>query len=287
MSAKKLASQQKPNIFDHVDHLLFLKSWFEFLKSEERISMRAISEKAQLAIGYLPMCLSGKRSLSSKALSKMAPHLKLSLSEQRFLELLHTVGTSENPEVRLRAVGDMTKLQAFKKTNNKELEVYKYLTNWYYVAIREMVALADFDPNPAWLQARLNGKVSLADCEEAIRFLVASGFVTVSAQGKYTIPKMALDCKEGIYKMSLGEFHREMFRFAAESIENVARANRSIMGHTVAIRTEDLPHVTEILNEAITKLHTLGQKTTNADQVYHIELAAFPLTQKKIEKEKI
>lgn len=287
MAAKKIISKQKPNIFEYVDHILFLKTWFEFLKSEERLSMRTISEKAQLATGYLPMCLSGKRSLSSKALSKIAPYLKLSLSEQRFLELLHTVGTSENPETRLRAVGDMTKLQAFKKTNIKELEVYKYLTNWYYVAIREMVALVDFDPNPIWLQARLNGKVSLADCEEALRFLVTSGLVVVSAQGKHSIPKIALDCKEGIYKLSLGEFHREMFRFAAESIENVSRANRSILGHTVAIRSEDLGKVTEILNEAINKLHVLGQKTIDADQVYHIELAAFPLTQKKVEKEKL
>ncbi len=287
MPAKKIISKQKPNIFEYVDHILFLNDWFDYLKSEERISMRTISEKAQLAIGYLPMCLGGKRVLSSKALLKMAPHLKLNGSEQRFLELLVIVGTSENPDTRLRAVGDMTKLQAFKKNNYKELEVYKYLTNWYYVAIREMVALPDFDPNPEWIQGRLNGRISLADCEEAIRFLVSSGFVIVDTQGKYSIPKLALDCKEGIYKLSLGEFHRQMFKFAAESIENIPRAQRSIAGHTVAIRLEDLGKVTDILNDAIGKLHLLGQNTTNPDQVYHIELAAFPLTQKKVKKDDV
>ena len=285
MPAKKIISKQKPNIFEHVDHISFLKTWCDYLKYEERISMRTLSEKAQLATGYLPMCLSGKRVLSSKALLKMMPYLKLNGTEQRFLELLHTVGTSENPETRLRAVGDMTKLQAFKKNNFKEFEVYKYLTKWYYVAIREMVALPDFDPSPYWIQDKLKGRVSLTDCEEAIRFLVSSGFVVVDSQGKHTIPKLTLDCQEGIYKLSLGEFHRQMFKLAAESIENVPRAQRSIVGHTVAIRLEDLDQVTDILNEAISKLHLLGQNTASPNQVYHIELAAFPLTQKKAKKD--
>jgi uncharacterized protein (TIGR02147 family) len=103
-----------------------------------------------------------------------------------------------------------------------------------------------------------------------------------------SVKDRSLDCKEGVYKISLGQFHRQMLELAATSIENTPRAERYILGHTAAISCDDLDQVKEILDEALKKIEALGAKSKSGrHEVYHIELAAFPLTrtEKEIEDE--
>lgn len=240
--------------------------------------MRTLAVKSQVAIGYLSMCLNKQRVLSTKALHKILPHLKLTAREKRFLELLHTIGTSEEPETRLQAINDMSRLQSFKANNAQDVDVYRYLTNWYYVAIREMVALTDFKADPIWIQKRLGGRISQAECEQSLVFLLDKGFILKDEAGKYKLPDRNLNCNEGIFKASLGEFHRQMFNLAAQAVEKVPRSFRYILGHTLSIAVEDLEKVRAILDDAQAKLEKLGQAAKNATHVYHVELASFPLT---------
>lgn len=287
MPAKKIDPTLRPNIFHYHDHISFLRDWFLYLKkSDGSFSMRRLAEKIQIAVGYLPMCLSGKRVLSTKSLQKIVPHIKLYGAEKRFLELLHIVGTAEEPQARLQAVQDMGRLQPYRQNNLREVEVYRYLTKWHYVAIREMTLLKNFKADPQWIQERLSGRVSLAECEEALGFLIEKGFILVDVSGRHLLPEVNLDCKEGIYKVSLGEFHRQMFQLAAQSIERVPRSHRCTLGHTLAVNSRDLPKVREILAEAQAKLEKLGQETQEPDHVYHVELASFPLTEVKDDTER-
>lgn len=281
MPAKKINST-RPNIFTYHDHLSFLKDWFEFLKREGTgFSMRTLATKAKLAVGYMPMCLSGKRVLSTKALHKMMPYLKMNNQERRFFELLHLVGTSEEASVRLQAIHDMSRLQAFYQNNAQDVDVYQYLTKWYYVAIREMVSLTDFKADPYWIQGRIGGRLSLAECEQALAFLIEKGFILKDDAGNYRLPEKSLDCSEGIFKVSLSEFHRQMFHLAAQSIEKVPRSHRYIVGHTFSLLEADLEKVKTILDEARAKIRMLAHGGKDAAHVYHVELASFPLTRVK------
>lgn len=247
--------------------------------------MRKLAGDAQLATGYLPMCLSGKRILSTKALHKLMPHLKLNSQERRFLELLHLVGTTEEPHSRLQALKDMSRMQSYRAINSREVDVYQYLTKWYYVAIREMVALNDFQPHAAWIRERIGGRVTLAECEEALTFLIDKGFIVKNENGKFCLPHADLQCKEGVFKTSLGEFHRQMFQQAAHSIEQTLRPHRHILGVTFSIDHDKMEEVRAILNETQERIEKLAKHQTTRTQVYQVQLAAFPLTRIEERKE--
>lgn len=239
--------------------------------------MRKLARQSELASGYLPMCLSGKRELSSNALSRLMPNLRMTTRAARALQLLHIVGTTEQVEARLLAIEQLTRLQGFEKKNQRDIETYRYLTKWFYAAIREMVHLKDFRDEADWIQSRLNGRVSKAECKEALAFLIEKGFVQKTADG-YSASQRPLDCREGVFKVSLGEFHRQMMELGSQSIEKVPREHRYILGHTLAIRSEDFARVREILDDAVQKLEALSQQTIEQNEVYHVELASFPLT---------
>ncbi|MFM6927375.1 MAG: TIGR02147 family protein [Bdellovibrio sp.] len=286
MEAKKLKPElHQPNVFEYEDVGSFLNDWFDYLKLAKKVSLRQITKESELSVGYLSMVLSGKRRLTEKALQKLLIHLKLSQQERRFLELLHTVGESESAPTRVEALSEMARLSAYKKANRKEHDTHRYLTKWYYVAIREMVLLPDFQEDPVWIQGRLRGRISLHEVNEAVAFLLDRGLIARGANGRMALPDLDLQCKEGVYKISLGEFHRQVLDMAHRSIHEVARDQRYILGRTVAISKVEFQKAKEIFDEALKKIEALGQSTEAEKEVYHFELASFPMTEKQ-EKEK-
>ncbi len=273
----------KPNIQNYHDYLEFLKDWTEYLKDQEsRFSLRKLAKEAGIASGYLPMCFSRKRTLSLKFYEKIKPLLKLSTKEKQFLDLLRIIAESEQPSERVQALTDLQKLNDYKKNHHSELEAHQYLSRWYYVAIRELVNLPEFSVEPAWIQERLRGRISQKEITEGLDFLIKFGFILKDTSGRYNVVEKQLSCHEGVYKISLGEFHRQMLDIAKISIDDVSRDERLLLGHTVALSKEQYENVQAILREAINKIETVDSKSKNESEVYQIEIAAFPLTKKPL-----
>lgn len=280
---KKVNQKTKPEIYSYFDHILFLKDWIHFLKATDSLfSTRELAKQSGVAIGYVSMVLSRKRSLTEKAEQKLLPHLKLSAQEIQFFSLLRTVGESEDPKTRLDAIHKMSKFKKFKNSNEKEHAVYEYLTKWHYVCIREMTFLKDFELNANWIQANINVKLSLKEIDEAIHFLKERNLIEFDVKkNQWKSLDAHLDCREGIFKISLGQFHRQALSLAADSIDNTSREKRLILGHTVALKAQDLEKIRDILSKAMEDCkNAVDEKNNNKDDVYHVEIAAFPLTRK-------
>lgn len=276
------AESERPDIYRFHDYREFLKSWLDHLRKTEKVfSLRALSAKAGLANGYLPMILAGTRHLSMKALQKMAPELGLSRPERSYLEILVQLGTSDSQAARMEALERMRKFRSYRELNPKEIEVHRYLTRWYYVAIREMALMRGFQADPRWIQSRLREKVPLKEIKEAVEFLISNGFLVVGADGSVRPPEKDIDCLGGVYRVALAQFHKEMFGLASRSIENTPSAERSIFGHTFAVDAGNFEKARAILAEALEKIRALGPGNPGPDSVYHAELAFFPLTKKE------
>lgn len=272
----------KPNIQNYHDYLEFLKDWTKYLMEQERgFSLRKIAKEAGIASGYLPMCFSRKRTLSLKFYEKIKPFLKLSAKEIKFLDLMRVIAESERPSERVRALTELQKISDYKKNHHSELEAHQYLSRWYYVAIRELVNLPEFKAEPAWIQERLRGRISQKEIIEGLEFLIKFEFILKDSSGKFKVAEKQLSCHEGVYKISLGEFHRQMLDIAKVSIDEVSRDERLLLGHTVALSKQQFEKVQLILREAINKIESADNKLQNESEVYHIEVAAFPLTKKK------
>jgi uncharacterized protein (TIGR02147 family) len=274
-----------PEIYGYHDHLEFLRDWLAYRKaSQPGFSMRSLAREAGLSPGYLPLVLAGKRVLSHKSLTKLGPHLGLSKNERSYLEALVILGTSDSQQTRLEALEKMKRFGAYQRSNPRELETYRYLTHWYYVAIREMALLPDFEPTPEWIQPRLRETVSAGEIQAALDFLLANGFLSKAADGRFSIPERALECVGGVYKVALTQFHHEVLDLAARSITETPSTERSIQGHTVALGERQFQEARAILDEAIGRIRALGQKPdpeSPGEVVYHAELILFPMTQKR------
>lgn len=274
----------RPNIFAYHDYRALLKDWLAYLKaSQSSFSIRKLSKQVEIAVGYIPMVLSGSRKLSTSTLIRLAPALGLTNRERNFLEVLVLLGDAETQEERLVALERMKRFPLYRKNNINETEVLQYLTHWYYVAIREMAALPDFRPEPEWIRSRLKVKVELKEIDKALKFLVDHKYLELRPDGSVRPPEKTIDCLGGIYKIALTQMHREMLALAAKSIENTPSTERAILGHTFAVDEAKYEEAKRILNEAFEKVRDLSRGASSGKTVYHMEIVFFPLTKRSKE----
>ena len=168
--------------------------------------------------------------------------------------------------------------------NIPENRTYEYLTKWYYVAIYEMFNLDSFQIDALWIQKKLNKKLGLTEIEQAISFLKKHHFVKQNPNGTWSQTTTHLDCTEGIYKISLAELHKQMLDLAHEAIHSVKREERLIMGQTMAVNKENFEQIKQIIQQTIKLINEINKNSTDKDNVYHVEIAAFPLLKSAEEK---
>lgn len=274
---------ERPYVFHYHDYRKFLKDWFVWNKThgKEIHSMRSIARNAEIASGTLPMVLSGKRPLSHNVLQKVIPHLGLNPIEKKHFLCLWEIGESENPQVRIEALERLQKSAPYQKENPAEVEAYRYLSNWINVAIHEMALMNSTELNAEKIQSSLMFPTSLSDVKSSLQFLIDNQFVIQNSNNTWSVKKKNLECLEGIFKISLGSFHKQIFELASKSIETCPREIRDIQGHSFPIKSSDFAKIREILNEALIKIKNLESKPGEGEVVYHVEMAAFPLTKEK------
>lgn len=273
----------RPNIFTYFDPVQFLNDWFEFLrKTNGQINLNHVAKKSGLSISNVSMILNKQRPLTEKSLQKMTPLLKLNSQEKEYLNHLRIIDQSEDQMVRIDSLRSLIKLAKNNNGSTHDLNIFEYLTAWYKVAIFELVNLADFELEAGWIQKRLIKKIPLIEITEAIEFLKDHKFIGLNENKKWVQLKKDMNCQGGIYRLSLSEFHRQIFELAHASIESVARDDRMIMGQTMALSAQDFENLKKIINEAVLKMNEVNKNDSEKKSVYHIEIAAFPLILKKL-----
>ena len=273
-------SHSRPDIFGYHDYRDFLKDWLEYLKhTKPRFSIRSLAREAKLASGYLPMVLSGSRKLSEKAWSKIAKHIELNSQERTYFEILRVVADADTHEVRKEAFDRLQKFSSFQEANPNELEIYRYLTHWYYVAIRELALLPDFVAEARWIQSKLKGRPTLKEVEQALEFLVDYGYFEILPNKKVKLRERDINCDGGVFRLALTQFHREMLTLAADSLVETKREKRTIGGHTLAIPSKHYGKIKRILDNALKEVAALEPFDEEVDSVYHVTLAAYPVAE--------
>lgn len=278
-SNKARSMAVRPDVFQFHDYRAFLKIWLEYRKRTERgFSLRSLARQSGLSAAYLPLVLGESRSLSPDAFSKLSPHLGLNESERDYFRLLRELGEATSMPQRLEAVEKMQKVREYRSLNPNEIEAYQYLSHWYYVAIREMAAAPGFRADPEWIRKQLGGRVTVGEARAAIRFLVERGYLSVNPEGKAKQTKKDVECVGGIYRVALGQFHREIFAVVGDVVEKVESEKRNVQGYTFAFSADRFDEVKQILDEAMKKIEKVGERPGSADTVYHAGVFAVPLT---------
>lgn len=263
-----------------------LKEWlgdlFAFLKKEKKITTREISRRANIAVGYLSMVMSGKRRLTRNAFDKILSAIEVSDEIRQYANDLFIVSESEIESERLKAYQRL--LSAKKEPAQKEDETFQYLSEEALVELRELALLKGAGLDAEWYRSRLSKHYSLPEIKSKLKQLEKMGLLQKSeTENKYVATQKNIECADGIFSLSLGAFHKRMLEEAIRSIGTSERSERHLEGYTFNLKEQDYAKAVDVLNDALEKIKKLEAQVGEGDRVFHFEAALFPLSKQSTE----
>jgi uncharacterized protein (TIGR02147 family) len=282
---KNIDKTARPSVFEFTNYREFLSSFYKYKKSTQpSYSMSVFARMAGLGAnsrGYLKMIVDGKRNLTPHTVRRFADALGLKAQEGLHFENLVYFNQAKNSEdrdyyfARLNSNSRSRDNPKFKMLRNH----MNYYTRWYYVAIRELVALKDFEENPKWIVAKLRNKITETEATSTIQELIELGFLKRGEGGKLAQSNALLGWKTDFYNQMVTQFQLEMIDRARESIQNDSFKNRDASSVTISCRSNLMPLIINRVDSFRDQLvKEFGADDPIADSVIQINLQSFFLT---------
>jgi uncharacterized protein (TIGR02147 family) len=223
----------------------------------------------------------GKRPLTEHTAGALCHKLNLTGASRKYLFSLMAYQDANDVLTREISLSEMI---AFKRevVSEERQTSLDFFGHWYHPIIFELVALADFSPNPEWIVARLRSKITLEEANESLLLLeriqvlsrnTETGLLQKRVENMSTGPRA-----DGIGVVS---YHRKMIDLGKSAIDSVPPELREIGSVTMAISTDKIPQIKEIIRNFKQQLVALANEEQQTDEVVQVNIQMFPLTQKQ------
>lgn len=277
----RIMSVQRPDLFTYLDHRQFLKDWFAWRKAENpRFSHRLFARLAgQSSPSLLSEVTKGRRNLTPATTAAFCKAMSLSDEEAHFFELLVLLDRASSDEDRNEIWASMAATRRFHGARRIEGDSFRYLSNWYIPAVRELATCPGFRADPQWISKALRPTITLTQARQALDVLQSLGMLQVSDDGSVRVVDATLVTPHEVVGLAVHNYHRSMLSRAGEAIERFRPEQRHLGGVTVAVPDDMLPKLKTTLAEFQERVLDLcdgaaGQRS----RVYQVGLQLFPLS---------
>lgn len=277
------SNQPTVNIFNYFDYRKFLKDYYEYRKKQNpHFSHRFIGMKVGFNASTFTRVLQKKRNLSLNLAVRITEVFKFNKKEKDYFQLLVLFDQADE---HLKKKQYFEKILTYRKHKLKSLSAqqFEYFDKWYYVAIRELLAIYKFKNNYAELAAKLAPAITPKEAETAVRLLESLGLIKKTAQGYYRPTEESLSTGDEWRSLAITNFQLTGINLAAKAIDRFPREAIDYSTMTLRVSESGLGIIQEKIKLLRQELAEDEAEDKDADAVYQINFNAFPLT-KNIKK---
>lgn len=273
---------ESPNIFDYLDYRAFLRDMFLFRKHQAaRYSYRFLARKAGFkSPNFLKLVSEGQRNLGLGSIRKVARGFDLKAAEEEYFECLVRMNQAENHEEKDRFYRKMMSVKGVRNGGKLDRASYEYFSTWYIPVVRELLMLGDRRRTPEEVAPLLRPAITPAEARRAVDRLEALGLIRKDDRGRWTPSEKNLTTGPEIRSLVVANYHREMIRLAAESLERFPARERDVTALVLSVRADRMDEIKQKTAEFRNALLELATGEEDPDQVVQVNIQVFPLTQK-------
>ena len=272
---------KKPDILEYDSYRRFLRDMYAYLKMEKpQFSFRFFSRMAGFSSpNFLKLVMEEQRNLSADSILKFTKALKLSGKEASHFRQLVLMEQAQSLEEKNLYAEQLLKSKIFKKLRPLSEKEFAYYANWYYIPIREMVALSSFQENSKWIGENLRPKISAAEAQKALNDLLALGMIQRNQEGKLIQTEANVSTGDAITSGAVVSFHQTMAKLGGESIHRIPHNQRDISSVTVTFSKNNFETIKKLVQNFRRELLTLSENDPSPEEVYQLNFHFFPLTE--------
>ena len=235
-----------PKIENYEDYRQFLTDFHQFKKSTHSSwSYRLFAARSGISSpNYLQLVMQGKRNLSEEKAAAVAKAMGLENAESSYFIALVRITNARSPEEEMQAYKEGLRSLRKLKTTEMTQAQSKILDEWYYMTIRGLVNLSDFEYSGSWVANKLYNLITEDQALDALLTLEKSGFIEQNKLGKWQACDPILDTgAEGYHKLKVNHYHKEVLKAFSKAIEIVDSPNREYGLLTLPIREAQMPEL--------------------------------------------
>jgi uncharacterized protein (TIGR02147 family) len=269
-----------PSVYDYIDFRKFLRDHFEASKrTKPQYSFRYFSRRAGLSSSnFLKLVMDGKRNLGAQTLEGFVAALKLDAKEALFFRDLVTLAQAETVAERNRAFERVSANLRFRRARRLDGPLFRYLSRWYYPAIRELAARPDFREDPKWIGKQLYPTITTGQAKAALKTLEELGLL-IREGGKLVRGEPSLTTGHEVRSVVIPAYHRMMIERAAWAVDAVPPDERDVSAQTVCIRGSSLADLKDRIHRFREEMLERCDSETEPERVYQLCIQLFPLSQ--------
>jgi uncharacterized protein (TIGR02147 family) len=274
----------RPDILSATCYRRFLAEYYVHRKSlRGGFSYRMFASRCGIkSPNYLQLVIQGKRNLSDHMAVFTAKAMHLSAPEQRTFCALVKRSNAQDEASQEQARREW--LIAIKQMVTKQIPKAQsdILGGWYYLLVRELVFLPDFELSGAWVSARLGGLISEKQGEEAIAKLIAAGFIKQNSIGQWTATDSIIDTgSEGYDELKVTQVHKDTLKMWSQNLNRFNSQHREMGLINIPISRDKIPEFKTRLRQFQEEIIGWLQDEKNPEEIVQLGLYLMPLTHNK------
>ncbi|OIP38686.1 MAG: hypothetical protein AUK47_11490 [Deltaproteobacteria bacterium CG2_30_63_29] len=269
-----------PDIYEYLNYRKYLEDYYEAAKTQNpAFSYRYFSRRAGYSSpNFLKLIIKGERNLGDESIPRFAKALGLKGDERRFFRNLVDFEQAKTAEDKNTAYEKVAASTRFRQARRIDHDLFSYLSNWYYPAIREMSARADFHDDPVWIAGELLPAITPEEAARALEVLFDLQLLVRGEEGRIHRGDPSLTTGHEVQALAVGNYHRQMLNQASTSISRIPSQQRDISALTVCIDGATRREVKDRIHDFRERLLDLCDRVEIPNRVYQLNIQFFPLT---------
>lgn len=271
-------------LFSYIRFRQYLHDWYaECKKKHTYFSHRYLAQKLEIgSSGYLLAVMQGKRNLTEAVAEKLMAFMTLSKKERDYFQLLVSYDQAKTEEEK------QFLFEKILKQRKKELiavpqEKYQFYEQWYYLVLREAVALYEISDDVTVLTKVITPHVKADAIREGLELLESIGFIYRNEKGIYRRSDPVITTGGEWASATIENLQATFCDLAKEALHCFPKEERDMTNLTLSISSDTLPRIKKRVQEMRHELLQMAQGDAHPDTVVQCNFQIFPLLQKEEE----
>lgn len=238
-------------------------------------SLRAFARDLNISVSSLYEVLNGKGGLSALKASQIVKKIGLKgYDREVFLTSVSAAhGRSQSKkktaEVKLRSL-----LKTIKTFSIMDLDRFKFISEWHYLAILELARLDDFKPHAGWIAKKLNVEVEIV--KESLERLERLGFIKTK-NGRFKVVEIHTETISDVPSDAIRAFHASALALSGQRLSTVPVDQREYRTMFFAVQKRDLIEMKSKIREFQQNFFNVFDPKSQSDSVYALSIQLFPV----------
>ncbi|USN47513.1 MAG: TIGR02147 family protein [Pseudobdellovibrionaceae bacterium] len=237
-------------------------------------SLRSFAKLLEVSPSQLSRVLAGTKNLSVMNAKRIAEILFKNEPQKSLFVSLVEINQANNDDLKQRLSEQLKENNAIDEKFELELEVIKYISDWYHIAILELTYIVD-EPLSSSIVVKALG-ISAIQAKLAMERLERLGLLK-RRDGRLVKSRAHLQTPSGIPNKSLRQFHQQMLEKAQQALVEQSVDRKYFKGKTMSISSDDLGEVRSLIDEVLNKISKLANNRKKKDSLYQLNIQFFDL----------